>query len=82
MQDIFTKLVLSIPLPDTKTQTIASAYMNCWVPTNGPARQLLLDNGTNFKSKQLADLNSYGLMRYLQRHIIHKGIQWNVLGAL
>ena len=63
MQDIFTKLVLSIPLPDTKTQTVASAYMNCWVPTNGPARQLLSDNGTNFKSKQLADLN-----RLLQTH--------------
>jgi hypothetical protein len=40
IQDLFLKLSLSIPMGDTKTETIATAYINGWLPTHGSAKLL------------------------------------------
>ena len=56
MCDLFTKWTEAYPLPDQEAQTVAKAFVDCFVSRFGTPLQLHSDQGTNFQSKLFHEL--------------------------
>ena len=57
IQDLFTKYTIAVPLADTKSSTVARAYIQHWIQYFGQPHRILNDNGTNFVSDLFRELH-------------------------
>ena len=56
MRDLFTKFVVSVPLPGMKVETTLLAFEKFWLLIFGPTMQVHTDQRTNFEFPVFTDL--------------------------
>ena len=54
--DHFSKYVKAIPLPNQTAETVADAFLRCWVAVFGAPHMLHTDQGRNFDSAVIAEM--------------------------
>jgi hypothetical protein len=58
LSDLFSRLAISVAIPDTSAATVADMFIKHWIGHYGAPVSILSDNGSNFTSELMADTMS------------------------